>query len=307
MMRCGMAAAALCSFALLVGAPAQALAGQVESQTQRAPVEPGSARIDEIHTEHIFGFVEGSDTGEQGELEGEIQANGAFGKRTGDYTAVSNAFQVKYSPTDVFRIGIVANLAYHDVSAVPELDDRRRLAFQGVGAEIRYRFLSHATDPVGLAVSVEPSWSRIDESGAPADQFESEFAILVDKELVRNRAFAAVNLFYEPGWTRSSGDRDWEKESTIGLGAAVTNRFRPNLLLGVEARYLRAYEAAALNSFAGDAVFLGPTLCILFGDRGGLILTWSSQVAGKAVGDSGRLNLVNFERHQARAVFRLQF
>lgn len=272
-----------------------------------APPEAASVDVQghEISTEHIFGFTEGSDTGERGELETEVQSNGAFGKRTGDYAAASNALQLKYSPSANFRIAAVANFSYFRISGVPDLDDRSSFAFEGLGAEIRYRLLDRKTAPFGLTVSAEPSWSRT-ELGERAERYESEFSVLLDKELVDHRVFAALNLFYEPEWSRPRSSRRWEKESGLGVSAAVTNQVLPGVLVGAEVRYQRAYEGAALNRFAGEALFLGPTLCILPSDRMGLILAWSPQIAGKAVGGPGSLDLTNFERNQVRLLWRLQ-
>jgi hypothetical protein len=44
----------------------------------------------EVDTEHIFGFIEGSDTGERGELEGELESTSGIGKGSGRYFATSS-------------------------------------------------------------------------------------------------------------------------------------------------------------------------------------------------------------------------
>lgn len=58
------------------------------------------------------------------------------------------------------------------------------------------------------------------------------------------------------------------------------------------------YEGAALNMFAGAALFIGPALCLVLSERVDVSLAWNAQVSGKAVGESGSLNLANFTRHQ---------
>src|SRR5262245_47733434 len=70
----------------------------------------------EIDTEHIFGFVEGSDIGAKGELEGETQSTNAIGKRSGSYFASSNQAQLKYTITDNFRIAPLLNFSYHNIN-----------------------------------------------------------------------------------------------------------------------------------------------------------------------------------------------
>jgi hypothetical protein len=54
----------------------------------------------EIDTEHIFGFTEGSDVGEAGEKELEVEPLGRFGKRVGSYAATSTEVSLKYTPVD---------------------------------------------------------------------------------------------------------------------------------------------------------------------------------------------------------------
>jgi hypothetical protein len=66
---------------------------------------------------------------------------------------------------------------------------------------------------------------------------------------------------------------------------------------------LRRYEGLGLDSFAGHAVFLGPTIYANLSDAVG----WSTQVAGRAADDPGWLDLTNFERHQARLLFGFTF
>src|SRR5262245_54607279 len=65
----------------------------------------------EIDTEHMFGFTEGSDTGEAGEKELETDSTGRFGKFSGAYNNVATALEAKYSFSDRFRLSAVATVA----------------------------------------------------------------------------------------------------------------------------------------------------------------------------------------------------
>lgn len=69
-------------------------------------------------------------------------------------------------------------------------------------------------------------------------QYGLGFAVLLDKELVKDRVFAAFNVFYEPSWTRVNATGIWEKKSTLGFAGAITNQIMPGVLIGGEARYL---------------------------------------------------------------------
>jgi hypothetical protein len=263
-----------------------------------APASKLAESADEADTEHIFGFTEGSDIGKKGEIEAESQTDGGLGKRAGTYTALGNVSMLKYSVADDLRIAPWVASTYHNISGVPGFDDRSGPAFQGLGVEMRYRLLDREKAPFGLTLNVSPHWNRIDEAtGEGVRQYGVGFAALLDKEIVADRIWGAFNLFYEPEWTRL-GTGEWERDATIGLGAAVTHRVRPWLFLGGELRYMRKYEGAGLGTFAGEALYVGPTAYVIMSPRWNVTLAWNIQVAGHAVGDPGPLDLVNFERHQ---------
>jgi len=84
-------------------------------------------------------------------------------------------------------------------------------------------------------------------------------------------------------------------------------QIQPGLLIGGEARYLRKYEGFGLDVFAGHALFVGPTIFIKLSERSRLTAAWSFQVAGRSAAMPGSLDLVNFERHQARLIYGIDF
>ena len=165
---------------------------------------------------------------------------------------------------------------------------------------MRQRFLDRATAPFGLTLNVEAERARIDEaSGTRADKTAVEFTLIADKELVKDRLFGAINLIYEPEWIRfPAGDKS--RKSTIGASVALMAQVYPSVFLGGELRYLRRYEGADLAMFAGEALFLGPTLAVNVTDRLMLVAAYSAQIAGRPAGMSGPLDLENFERHRAK-------
>lgn len=258
-------------------------------------------RYDRIDTEYLFGFVTGTDIGEAGEKEIENTTVGRFGKGTGSYRALSHAVALEYVPVENLRLEMGAIGGYHAISGVNDLDDIRRGSFQGLSLEIRYRLLERERAGFGLALLAEPHWARIDEtSGQPVDQFGADLAVLIDKELVPNRIVAAFNVFYTPEVAQSRVTGEWSREANLGVGAGLMAQISPGLFVGGEARYLRAYESLGLNDFAGHALFLGPNLFFKPAERWRVTASWAVQVAGRAVDDSGSLDLTNFERHQVR-------
>jgi len=68
---------------------------------------------------------------------------------------------------------------------------------------------------------------------------------------------------------------------------------------------LRKYDGLGLEPFAGEALFLGPTMFVRFSRAFAISGAWGVQVAGHAVDVPGSLDLTNFTRHQA--LFRLEY
>jgi len=261
-----------------------------------------------IDTEHIFGFMIGTDVGNPGEREFQSQTTGRFSKSGGRYRAVGQEFELEFVPAKDFRIEIGSAFAAHDINGVPDFEDRRQLAWQGVSVDLRYRFLDRDTAPLGLTFALESHADRIDETTAAAVQnYGTSFTLAFDRELIPNFAVAAVNLIYRPEWTRLVGTGAAEQESTIGAAFAVMAQMRPGFLVGGEARYLRKYEGIALQEFSGEALFVGPTAYFQLSERSRLTLAWSFQAWGRSARSSAALDLADFERHQARLVFGVNF
>jgi hypothetical protein len=255
----------------------------------------------EIDSEHLFGLLEGSDLGDAGEKELELDAFGRFGKRGGSYAATSNALFFKYVPVENFRVAPAISFSSHNISNVPEFDNRDQFRLEGAGVEVRYRLLDRERAPFGLTLSALPQRTRIDEtSGLPVEQYAVEFAALLDKELVADRLFGVVNLLYEPAWTRPWRTHEWEHEATVGVGTGVALQVAPGFFVGGGVRYLRRYEGIALNALLGDALFIGPSFYLKLPNRWFASGGWNVQVAGRAAGEPFSLDLTNFERHEAR-------
>jgi hypothetical protein len=62
-----------------------------------------------------------------------------------------------------------------------------------------------------------------------------------------------------------------------------------------------------LDMFAGQGFFIGPTIYFKLSERAWIAAAWSAQVAGQATTAAGSLDLVNFERRQARLQFGINF
>jgi len=269
---------------------------------------PAAARTEPIDTEHLFGFTIGSDVGEVGEKEIEGSVTGRFSKRTGTYAATTSTLSAEYVPVPNLRTEVTGVVNSYDIAGASGLVDQRYTAFGGLGADIRYRLLNRATAPFGFAVGAEPHWSRSDEvTGEPVRQYGVDFVAAADWEVVPNRIVAAFNLLYQPETARSKLTGTWSQDSTAGVAMAVMTQVRPGIFVGAEARYLRVYDGSGFDSLAGQGFFVGPTIYFKLSERAWIAAAWSAQVAGHTTTAVGSLDLVNFERQQARVLFGVDF
>jgi hypothetical protein len=284
-------AAAAFTAAMLLTSPAMAAADDDDGAT-------GDAR--KVDTEFIFGWTKGADVGELHERELEFENDILAGKRTGRYTAAVSQLRYETSPLPNLRLEIGAPFSGHHISGVAGLDNRSGWAFQGLSGEVKYRLLSRERAPFGLAVSFEPHWSKVDDvSGEAVQNYGAEFTLAADKELVANQLFIAANLSYEPEVSRARGAANWERQSTLGANFSATRQWAKGVFVGGEARWRRAYNSASLSRYAGEALFVGPTVYLSLTDRVALSGAWTVQVAGGEHGSSAALDLTAFHRHQA--------
>ena len=262
---------------------------------------PSAVHAGDVDTQFLFGFTQGSDVGELGEKEIESETVGRFGKADGSYAALTSELRAELVPLENFRFEVGAIVNYSSISGVSGFDDRNFVQFGGFALEGRYRLLNRRVVPVGLTISAEPHWTRIDDtSGELVANYGSEFVVAIDKELIENRIFAALNLRYEPEWTHLLAGGIWRQQSTLGISAAVTAQVDEGVFFGVETHYVRGYDGTGANVFLGDALFVGPTTYLRLSKNFAVSAALSIQVAGSAVDERGSLNLRDFERLQAR-------
>lgn len=264
-----------------------------------------------IETENIFGFTLGTDTGEKGEKELTFTVDGRLGKLGGHYGAYSGEAEFEYSITDNLKFAVGGALAGFDISGIPGFDNTRSSGLAGAFFELKYRFLDHRTSPIGLSLSIEPEWSRLDElTGEQGTAYGIEFRLAADAEIVSNFLFAAVNLVYQPEWERENdnGIGLWSSGSGLEISGALTAQVAKDIFLGGEARYLAAYDGATLGDRQGWGLFVGPTLYAQVTPQFYVKAAWSFQIAGSAdFPVVSSLDLVNFERQQGRLQVGFQF
>jgi hypothetical protein len=269
---------------------------------------PTCVSAEDIDTEHLFGFVIGTDVGSVGEREFQSQTTGRFSKTAGSYRAINQELELEFVPAKNFRVEVGSSATSYDINGIPGIEDRNQLDWQGVSLDLRYKLLDRNAAPFGLTFALETHADRLDDiTAAPARKYGTGLTLALDRELIPNRVVAAFNLLYEPEWTHFFGTGVAEQESTAGVAVAVMTQIRPGFLIGGEVRYLRRYDGIGLADFAGQALFAGPTAYWQLSERSRLTVAWSPQLWGRPAGSATTLDLVNFERHQARVIFGVNF
>jgi hypothetical protein len=147
---------------------------------------PASARAEGIDTEHIYGFMIGTDVGERGEREFQSETTGRFSKDGGSYQAYGHEVELEFVPITNFRIEVGTTLAAHNIDSVPGFGDHNQIAWQGASLDLRYRFLDRDTAPFGLTLAVETHGDRVDETTADRVRgIGTELTLAVERDLIR--------------------------------------------------------------------------------------------------------------------------
>lgn len=263
----------------------------------------------EAESKYMFGFIDGADIGNEGEKAFEYESTGSFQKRGGRYSAIEHEFEFEHVPTQNFAYELSLHGLSHSISGVEDLEDFHGTQFSGASAKLRYLILGRGPgSPIGLTVSAEPEWARVDDvDGSRTQSYASEFRIVADTELIPNRLYAALNLIYEPSTAKPAGADMWERSSSGGVALGLAYRVTPTVAFGVGAEYDRAYDGLAFQTFDGHALFVGPTLQINFTPKILLAAAFSAQVAGHAVDDPRALDLTNFERYRGNLKLEFEF
>jgi hypothetical protein len=266
----------------------------------------------DVETKYIFGITEGSGVGLEGEKEFSLETIARIGKADGRYWASETKLEYEFTPNQYVQFELGPLVSYHSIKNVTDMDNRNQFAFSGFFGEIRYLAMERTSSwPLAVTLSAEPEWHRIDEtSGVRVKNFGLELKVNADLELIRNRLYLASNLLYEPEATLDPDGigAGWEKESTAGISGAISYRVVPAVFIGAELWYLRHYDGTWLNTFTGDAIYIGPTLYVQLSRKSFMTAAWNTQVKGHDVDDPGStLNFSEFSRHRAKLKLAVEF
>jgi hypothetical protein len=299
-------AAALYALPLFVGTP---LAARAEDNESTSKITRDSV-FPELDSKYLFGsFTRGASVEDEGDRAFEPDTRANFGKRGGQYAATRTELELEYTPTKFLQIEIGPTVSYYNIRGAPGLNDRNAGVLNGVSATIRSLLVERGQSPFEVTLSLEPEWQNFDEtSGETVSNYALETKIEADAELIKNRLFYAFNILYEPeGSITGVNPTAWVPESTLGVSSALAFQVIPNVVIGADLWYLRHYEGAALGSFTGGAVYLGPTFFWKIGPKTLVSASWEAQIAGREIGGPSPLNLTDFSRQRAQLLFEFEF
>jgi hypothetical protein len=295
----------------------QARSSKAKSPSPETKAKPSSPEKEDVDTEHLFGFTEGTDAGEKGQQEVVFDSVSRIGKRRAGpgpshYRAFDARLGYQFDPIDRLSIEFSAFGTLHRVRTIADLDDKAFGTFDGASIDVKYQFLKgSAEQPVGFALEVRPRFTRIlPIEGNGADVFDLETLAQVDVQIVPNTLWYGSNVSFEPAVGRQRGSGEGYRSSTFVWSNALVGEVADKTYLGPELRYLRGYDGAFLNRLESQALTLGPALHHRFTEKAWITLAYAGQIWGR---DSDpafarrALGLGQFERHAVRLKLGLEF
>jgi hypothetical protein len=281
-----------------------------------------------------FGYLYTADTHPKGEFEFEQWMTVRKGKAQGDYALGQYRSELEYGMTDRFQaslywnsysVNAFANDAGGETAGpyVPENIDRasryrRGLSHDGWSAEFIYRVLSPYSDPIGLALYLEPSVGKFKN--------ELESKLILQKNFLDDRLVLGYNLTLAPEWEKKTGDpaadpaspeftARKEKVTELVHAFGVSYRFAPGWSAALEVRNHHEYAGHSLSSSNREftAWNAGPTLHYA-SQSWWVTATWLPQLkAARCYTDDqcaetvNRRNLDDLERNEFRFRFGISF
>jgi len=174
------------------------------------------------------------------------------------FDVVRGRTEVEYGVTSRFQLALYANYQWTGIrpsgpGARDGITDTTR--FTGFSAEAIYQVLNPFTDPLGLALYVEP------EIGAGERAIEGK--LLFQKNFLEDRLILVANINFEWEWAHDVTTGDWEHESAVEFYLGASYRFAPGWYGGVELLNENGYEGHLLFDHANaetNAFYFGPAL-----------------------------------------------
>jgi hypothetical protein len=230
-----------------------------------------AARADEA----LFGYVYGTETLPDGEMELQTTLTHRWDKGRGSFQANELQAELEYGITD--KLSIAGYAMFLDIDhqgafpstaedGEPLYPDRDGSYFRGAKVQLKYNILSpYLNNGWGLSVFIEPQYvRRFRVDGAKTRQLELEGGVIVQKNYLDDQLVLAFNsevarerrVLLEDG---NAVEHEWE--FTNALGASY--RVAPRWFVGLEGRHhMDVLQNPETGEYAKNqySFFMGPTL-----------------------------------------------
>ncbi|MGO4676780.1 hypothetical protein AB4Z40_28170 [Bosea sp. 2YAB26] len=251
----------------------------------------------------VFGFNSGSDVNDLGQFSLSGAYGGSFGARSGPLASHNLNVQATYSP---WRCVELDPFAFAGVTNSKTFGAKANGSTVGGGIEMKYKLLGRDTNGVGLTFDAVLQGAATDGAfytltGRSRSVYDGVFSVFLDKELVAGKLYGALNVSYDWNYQDlGSPSGGYARTSIARIGGALTYQLADSFFIGAEASHFRRYDNLAFGHVLGQATFAGPNFYWAFTKDWALSGAWSIQVAGRATGVGGNVDLTNFSHHIAK-------
>lgn len=264
------------------GAPAAPAATSVCSESEGIPTD-------------AFGFTTGSDVAEKGAFGPSLSYFGGYGTRVGTSNSNLAQLQGSYGLLPCLEVGPYLLGGYSNSSFGGIDSDSRSF---GAGIETKYKILGRDVHGVGLTAVIDPSFLRVDPDGAGRfTTYTTGLRLFLDKTLIPGKLYGAINVSQDMSWT---GPSPYDRSSIFTVGGSLAWQVLDGVYLSGEVRHQRAYDTLGFSREAGYATFAGPGVFWQATKQFAISAAYNVQVAGKARGEPGNLDLTNFSQHAVK-------
>lgn len=308
---------------LLIGALvlAQGAAVAADLPAVKSRAEAASPRCEDklLAPSDGFGFAAGAGVAAPGDRSLGLEYALAWGARGGSGQAHGLKAQASFGAAPCLEVG---PSLFFGTSRASDRAAGTVSTTRAVGAGVEVKYALAPAPGLGVTLVVEPTyaWSRSRFSDPATPLFlrgdgpvaGATAKLIVEKALVSESLFVAFNLEQGASFVKDNGvdsvtasGAGWTRSSSLTARVALTAKIADwtggGLYVGVDAAHQRAYEGAFLNRRPGWAWFAGPNLFAQLNDKVSLNLAWSTQLRGRAAGQTaGALDLDDFSRHIAK-------
>ncbi len=223
-----------------------------------------------LAAESQFAFVYTTDLLPKGEKEIEQWATWRHQKIGGSYDLLEGKTAYEYGLNDDVQVALYASYAWTHANrngpggattpaeqfgydSPGPTDNYSATRFIGLSFEEIWRLYSPYTNPVGVALYMEPT--------VGSKFLELETRLILQKNFLDDTLVFGFNFTYAPEFRQlpnddgTTGER-WQEEADINFTLAGSYRFAPNLSAGFEFLNEREYAALDFSNLANNGYFI---------------------------------------------------